>query len=133
MNGLARRTAAVRHQLATKPDSNSEESNLKFAPHSQGLNSISRPASDRLDRQRWIHAANGWKNGTVTNPQIWDIPRSAIDIDHTGFWIIAHPGRAVKVTRVVSFVPYFRGADSFEGATHKAERMVNESLVVLAV
>lgn len=62
----------------------------KFSLRRQQFDPIRSTAGDGLNGQRRVHSADGGKYGTIANPQIWNIPGTAVCVDDTGLGIAAH-------------------------------------------
>jgi hypothetical protein len=69
------------------------------------LNAIGSPASDCLNGKRRIGAADRRKNRSVADPEIGDVPASAVGVDDTVGRDAAHPGGTAEVTGIVILGP----------------------------
>ena len=78
---------------------------LEFTACRESFDAVGGPAGDGLDRERGVGSAYGWENRAVANPEIGDIPASAIGVHNAGCRIKAHPRRAVEMAGVILLGP----------------------------
>ena len=75
----------------------------KLPARGKRTDTVGRVASDRLDCQRRVDPADGREHGTITDPQVADIPASTIRVDEA----------------VVGLLPYVTDTGRLQALAHK--------------
>src|SRR3569833_487389 len=121
------------HRAAIENLRHKENFTLQLCAPGQLPDAVGGAAGNRLDGERGTDPADRWKHGAVADPQIGDVPGAAVRVDHAAARVIAHARGAVQMTGIIRLVPDLGGVNRLKRLSHKAQRVSDQPLVVVAI